>query len=55
VRLYLRQSIDLLDNAATPGVGLLAVSDANVWLQASIVGLDVWEPSLALARAQVSA
>jgi predicted O-methyltransferase YrrM len=98
VRLYLRQSIDLLDNAAAPpgwaytdptildgwggvsmmvpsaiaaahadlqsvhsfldvgtGVGMLAVSAANVWPQASIVGVDVWEPSLARARAHVSA
>ena len=98
VRLYLRQSIDLLDNAAVPpgwtytdptildgwgavsmmvpaaiaaahpelqrvhsfldvgtGVGLLAIAAADVWPEAAIVGLDIWEPSLARARAHVSA
>ena len=35
------------------GVGLLAVSAANVWPAASIVGIDVWEPSLERARANV--
>jgi predicted O-methyltransferase YrrM len=96
-RLYLRQSLDLLDNAdAAPGwtytdptildgwgrvsimvpaaiaaahadltqvgslldvgtgVGYLAVSAANVWPSASIVGIDVWEPSLERARSHVA-
>jgi predicted O-methyltransferase YrrM len=35
------------------GVGLLAVSAAGVWPDASIVGIDIWEPSLARARANV--
>ena len=37
------------------GVGLLAVTAANVWPNASIVGIDTWEPSLERARANVSA
>ncbi len=37
------------------GVGLLAVSAANVWPGAKIVGLDVWEPALERARANVNA
>src|SRR5689334_4128185 len=37
------------------GVGLLAVSAANVWPEASVVGIDVWEPSLERARANVDA
>jgi len=96
-RLYLRQSVDLLENAdAAPGwtytdptiledwgrvsmmvpasvatahpdlahvdsfldvgtgVGLLAIAAASVWPQASIVGVDVWEPSLECARANVA-
>jgi hypothetical protein len=36
------------------GVGLLAVSAANVWPKATIVGIDVWEPSLERARKNVS-
>jgi len=35
------------------GVGLLAVSAANVWPNSSIVGIDPWEPSLERARANV--
>jgi hypothetical protein len=35
------------------GVGLLAVSAANVWPGAKVVGVDVWEPSLERARANV--
>jgi SAM-dependent methyltransferase len=35
------------------GVGLLAVSAANVWPAATVVGIDVWEPSLERARANV--
>jgi len=35
------------------GVGLLAVSAANVWPDASVVGIDVWEPSLERARTNV--
>jgi precorrin-6B methylase 2 len=37
------------------GVGLLAVAAANVWPTAAIVGIDVWEPSLERARANVAA
>jgi len=37
------------------GVGLLAVAAANVWPKATITGIDVWEPSLERARANVSA
>jgi SAM-dependent methyltransferase len=37
------------------GVGLLAVSAANVWPDATVVGIDVWEPSLERARANVGA
>jgi predicted O-methyltransferase YrrM len=37
------------------GVGLLACAAASVWPTASIVGIDVWEPSLARARANVAA
>jgi predicted O-methyltransferase YrrM len=35
------------------GVGLLAISAANVWPDAHIVGIDIWEPSLERARANV--
>jgi predicted O-methyltransferase YrrM len=35
------------------GVGLLAVSAANVWPKSTIVGVDVWEPALDRARANV--
>ena len=96
VRLYLTQSLDLLDDptraagwtytdpvildgwgrgsamvpgviASVPalsdverlldvgtGVGLLAVAAAGVWPKATIVGIDVWEPSLDRARANVA-
>lgn len=36
------------------GVGLLAVAAAHVWPDATIVGIDPWEPSLARARTNVS-
>jgi SAM-dependent methyltransferase len=36
------------------GVGLLAVAAAGVWPKAAIVGVDVWEPSLERARANVT-
>lgn len=36
------------------GVGLLAVSAADVWPDARIVGIDIWEPSLERARANVA-
>jgi protein-L-isoaspartate O-methyltransferase len=36
------------------GVGLLAVSAARVWPQCTVVGIDVWKPSLDLARRTVS-
>jgi SAM-dependent methyltransferase len=35
------------------GVGLLAVSAAGVWPDAHITGIDIWEPSLERARANV--
>jgi precorrin-6B methylase 2 len=35
------------------GIGLLAVSAANVWPEATVVGIDVWEPALDRARANV--
>jgi predicted O-methyltransferase YrrM len=37
------------------GVGWLAVSATNVWADASVVGIDVWEPALERARANVRA
>jgi 2-polyprenyl-3-methyl-5-hydroxy-6-metoxy-1,4-benzoquinol methylase len=36
------------------GVGLLACAAASVWPNASIVGIDVWGPSLDRARANVA-
>ena len=36
------------------GVGLLAVAAAGVWPNAKIVGIDIWEPSLERARANVA-
>jgi SAM-dependent methyltransferase len=36
------------------GVGLLAVSAANTWPNANVVGIDIWEPSLERARANVT-
>lgn len=35
------------------GVGLLAVSAANRWPDATVVGIDTWEPALERARANV--
>jgi SAM-dependent methyltransferase len=35
------------------GVGLLAVGAANRWPAATVVGIDVWEPSLERARTNV--
>jgi 2-polyprenyl-3-methyl-5-hydroxy-6-metoxy-1,4-benzoquinol methylase len=37
------------------GVGLLAVSAARVWPECTVVGIDVWKPSLDLARRNVTA
>jgi protein-L-isoaspartate O-methyltransferase len=37
------------------GVGLLAVSAARVWPGCTVTGIDVWEPSLELARRNVAA
>jgi SAM-dependent methyltransferase len=37
------------------GVGLLAVSATNAWPAATVVGIDVWEPSLERGRANVDA
>lgn len=36
------------------GVGLLAVAATGVWPEAKVVGVDVWEPSLERARANVA-
>ena len=36
------------------GVGLLAVSAARVWPRCTVVGIDVWKPSLDLARRAVT-
>ena len=36
------------------GVGLLAVAAAGVWPEAKIVGIDIWDPSLERARANVA-
>lgn len=36
------------------GVGWLAVAAAAAWPEASVVGIDVWEPSLERARANVA-
>jgi SAM-dependent methyltransferase len=41
----------LLDVGA--GVGWLAVSAANTWPDATVVGVDVWEPALERARTNV--
>ena len=35
------------------GVGWLAVSAANTWPEATVVGVDVWEPALEQARVNV--
>ena len=32
------------------GIGLLAVAAAGVWPQATVVGIDVWGPSLTTLR-----
>jgi predicted O-methyltransferase YrrM len=48
----LREVTSFLDVGT--GVGLLAVSAAAVWPTATIVGIDVWEPSLARARTHVA-
>jgi SAM-dependent methyltransferase len=37
------------------GIGLLAVAAAGVWPQATVVGIDVWGPSLEAAAANVRA
>ncbi len=36
------------------GVGQLAVAAAGLWPRATIVGIDVWQPSLERARANVA-
>src|SRR5262245_5913993 len=36
------------------GVGLLAVSATNVWPETTVVGIDIWDPSLERARAHVA-
>jgi protein-L-isoaspartate O-methyltransferase len=36
------------------GVGLLAVSAARVWPECTVTGIDLWEPSLGLARRNVT-
>jgi SAM-dependent methyltransferase len=37
------------------GIGLLAIAAAGVWPQATVVGIDVWVPSLEAAAANVRA
>ncbi|HUL28076.1 MAG TPA: class I SAM-dependent methyltransferase [Streptosporangiaceae bacterium] len=37
------------------GVGLLAISATRVWPECTVTGIDVWEPSLELARRNVAA
>ena len=37
------------------GVGWLAIEAARVWPNLRVVGIDIWEPSLALARANIAA
>src|SRR5262249_62218451 len=37
------------------GVGVLAVSAARVWRECTVPGIDVWTPSLELARRNVTA
>ena len=37
------------------GVGWLAIEAARVWSNLRVVGIDIWEPSLALARANIAA
>jgi len=37
------------------GVGWLAVEAARVWPKLRVVGIDIWKPSLALARANIAA
>src|SRR5260221_681918 len=36
------------------GVGFLAVAAAGLWPKATVVGIDIWEPSLERARAHVA-
>jgi SAM-dependent methyltransferase len=36
------------------GVGLLAIAAAGVWPEATVVGIDPWQPSLDRARAHVT-
>lgn len=36
------------------GVGWLAIGAANLWPSATVVGIDVWEPTLERARTNVS-
>jgi SAM-dependent methyltransferase len=37
------------------GVGWLAIEAARVWPALKVVGIDIWEPSLQLARANIAA
>ncbi len=37
------------------GVGWLAIEAANLWPEMRVVGIDIWEPSLTLAEANISA
>ena len=37
------------------GVGWLGIEAARMWPKTKVVGIDIWEPSLALARRNVSA
>jgi len=48
----IRRSGTLLDSGT--GVGHLAIAAARTWPALGVVGIDVWEPALALARANVA-
>src|SRR5262245_25886092 len=37
------------------GVGWLAIEAAQVWPALKVIGIDIWEPSLQLARANIAA
>jgi SAM-dependent methyltransferase len=47
------ETVDTFLDVGT-GVGLLAVAAANVWPDATVVGIDPWGPSLERARTNVS-
>jgi SAM-dependent methyltransferase len=53
LRAVLRQPGTLLDVGT--GAGWLAIEAARVWPELHVVGIDVWEPALALARKNAAA